>query len=108
MRLGDFIHNKRMALEMTLRDFCLKSGLDSVFISGLERGVEDCPVENEFYKKVAKTLKLEAKDIKTLKNLAKINNITPQPPLWQRLPAFLPPNMTDAQLEALIDLIKKS
>lgn len=108
MRLGEFIHEKRIAKEMTLREFCKTSGLDCVFISGLERGVENCPLEKDFYKKVAKALNLSPSDTLELKKLSKSSNLVPQPPLHLRLPVFLPPNLTDAQIEDLIDLIKKS
>lgn len=38
-QLGPYLFKQRMKRSLTLRAFCLKSGLDSLFVSRLERGL---------------------------------------------------------------------
>lgn len=59
MTFGDFIKNRRVALGLTLRQFCQKSELDPGNYSKLERGVLTPPQERELLEKYAKCLQLK-------------------------------------------------
>lgn len=56
---SEFFKAKRMALGLTLRQFCQKHGFDPGNISKLERGVLVAPQTEEKLKEYAKILKLK-------------------------------------------------
>ena len=56
---SEFFKEKRMALGLTLRQFCQKNGLDPGNISKLERGVLAAPHAEEKLGEYAKILKLK-------------------------------------------------
>lgn len=56
---GEFFKEKRMTLELTLRQFCQKNGFDPGNISKLERGVFTAPQTEEKLEDYAKALQLK-------------------------------------------------
>lgn len=56
MNFGEFFKAKRIANEMTLREFCEKYEFDPGNISKLERGVLPAPLGEDKLKKYAKAL----------------------------------------------------
>jgi len=58
MRFGEFFRNRRIGLEKTLRQFCLKNDLDPGNLSRLERGALP-PPEGERLEEYARMLGLE-------------------------------------------------
>jgi len=93
--IGDFLHQKRIKDELTLRAFCLKYEVDAVFISKLERN------------------KLEITD-KLIPILAKLYNVSESDLMntnWEvdrtiDFPAFVPSHITtEEQLLKLLNVI---
>lgn len=58
-RFGGFFKQRRIALGLTLREFCRRNGLDPGNISRLERGLLPPPRGRETLENYAKLLKLE-------------------------------------------------
>lgn len=58
-RFGDFFKAKRIALGVTLRQFCLEGGLDAGNLSRLERGMIPPPRSREKLEDYAKLLHLK-------------------------------------------------
>ena len=58
MRFGSFFRGKRLAMRLTLREFCRRNGLDPGNISRMERGVQPPPQSHEVLETYAKTLNL--------------------------------------------------
>jgi len=58
-RFGGFFKQRRIALELTLREFCRRNGLDPGNISRLERGLLPPPQGRETLENYAKLLQLE-------------------------------------------------
>ena len=58
-RFGDFFKQRRIALGLTLREFCRRNGLDPGNISRLERGLLPPPQGRETLENYSKLLKLE-------------------------------------------------
>lgn len=56
---GEFFKEKRIALSLTLRQFCEKCSLDAGNISKMERGILPPPKSEELLKKYAKLLNLK-------------------------------------------------
>jgi len=56
---GEFFKAKRIELKMTLRQFCLKYGLDPGNLSKIERGLLPPPKNREKLEEYARYLKLE-------------------------------------------------
>jgi transcriptional regulator with XRE-family HTH domain len=56
---GDFIKEKRLEKDMSLRTFCKNIGYDPSNWSKVERGVLPPPLEEEKLMKIAKSLELE-------------------------------------------------
>ena len=57
-QFGEFFKNRRIALKMTLRQFCRDNSLDPGNISRLERGLLPPPQGRETLESYAKLLKL--------------------------------------------------
>ncbi len=58
-RFGKFFKERRIALSLTLREFCRNNGLDPGNISRLERGLLSPPQGRETLEHYAKLLKLK-------------------------------------------------
>lgn len=71
-----FFKEKRMALGLTLRQFCQKKGFDPGNISKLERGVFAAPQSEEKLEEYAKALRLKKGDTDWINffDLAAISN----------------------------------
>ena len=59
MSFGEFFKEKRIALGITLRNFCREHGLDPGNISRLERGRLRAPQKRETLERYAKCLSIE-------------------------------------------------
>jgi transcriptional regulator with XRE-family HTH domain len=79
---SDFLHSKRIDRGFTLRDFCRKTGANSVYWSALERGHAPAPIEEEFYLKIKKLLNLSDEDFNNLLKLKETHSWTPEPKLF--------------------------
>lgn len=55
---GSFFKKKRMEMGLTLRQFCMKNGLDPGNISRIERGIAMPPQNRELLEKYARYLEL--------------------------------------------------
>ena len=65
---GDFVKNHRKKLKLTLRNFCLKVGIDPGNFSKIERGILPPPKDRKILKKWAEfTPNLIVKEIIFLK-----------------------------------------
>jgi len=59
VRFGEFFKQRRIALGLTLREFCRRNGLDPGNISRLERGLLPPPQGRETLERYAKLLRLK-------------------------------------------------
>jgi transcriptional regulator with XRE-family HTH domain len=57
---GAFIKEKRLALRMTLREFCIENGFDAVNMSRLERGRLRAPQSRQRLEQCARALGIAA------------------------------------------------
>ncbi len=56
---GEFFKNKRLALKLSLREFCLEKGFDPGNLSKIERGLMTPPNSPELLKKYADALNIK-------------------------------------------------
>lgn len=72
---GDFIKEKRINKEITLREFCRQLELDASNWSKIERGVMSPPQDEEKLKQIAKVLgiSLKSEEWQELKDKARID-----------------------------------
>ena len=54
---GDLVHMRRIALNLTLRKFCLENDFDPAYISRIENNIIPAPAKDDVLKKLAKSLK---------------------------------------------------
>ena len=59
VKFGEFFRNKRLLLEMTLRNFSQRYGYDPAYISRVERGVLAAPEDKGKLKAFAKALNIK-------------------------------------------------
>lgn len=59
MTFGKLFKNKRIATNLTLRQFCANKGLDPAYISRLENGIISAPSKEDLLKTLAKALSLK-------------------------------------------------
>lgn len=117
---AEFFKEKRMALGLTLRQFCQKMNFDPGNISKLERGVFSAPQAEEKLEEYAKALKLkkgsdewiEFFDLAAISNrdlgMMKLKNekiIDKLPILFRTLDNK---DLTEEKLDQIIELIKKA
>jgi len=117
---SEFFKEKRMALGLTLRQFCQKNGFDPGNISKLERGVLAAPQAEEKLGEYAKTLRLkkgteewvEFFDLAAISNgnlgMMKLKNeniIDKLPILFRTLDNK---KLTPEKLDQIIELIKQA
>lgn len=120
MTFAEFFKEKRMALGLTLRQFCQKSGLDPGNISKLERGLFAAPQSEGKLEDYAKALKLKKGsddwilffDLAAISNrdlgLMKLKNET----IIEKLPVLFRTldnkELTEEKLDQIIELIKRA
>lgn len=76
-RFHQFVQEKRMQKDVTLREFCRSAELDPSNWSKVERGIADPPKSKEILNRIAKTLKLNKEETEELMDLALIDSIPP-------------------------------
>ena len=118
MMFGEFIKTKRLALDMSLREFCKKIDEDPSNWSKVERGVLSPPKTGEKLEKIAKVLKIpkESGDWEKMHDLSNISSgnipdyIMKNEEVLQSLPAFFRTvgNVKPAkeEIQKLIDKLK--
>ena len=116
---GNFIKEKRIALEMTLREFCRKLNEDPSNWSKIERGVNPPPKDENKLKKTAEILniKKESTDYSLLFDSAKTDAgaipeyIMKEKEILDSLPVFFRTmgsvKPTKEEIQELIDILKK-
>ena len=104
---GKFVREQRCNLDMTLRNFCKKNGLNCVILSKIERDIQ-VPKKTE--------LRRFAEALKLLEGTAEYNEFLSlyeqfNPGVYefscQDLPVFLPPDITEENVNKLIDSVKE-
>ena len=111
-----FVKEKRLEKEMTLRKFCRETELDPSNWSKIERGLADAPKSVEILSRIREVLDLPEEDFQTLKDLALIESIPkdlrPEEAVLEKLPLFFRTvrgdKLTEAELKALINTIQDS
>jgi len=114
-RFGDFIKERRLAAELTLRQFCMKASVDPSNWSKIERGLGEAPKSNEMLDRISDVLNLAESDRETLCDLAIVASIPRgflEEKVIEKLPIFFRTvrgdKPTEAELEKLIEVIKNS
>tara|TARA_R110000751_G_scaffold150707_3_gene255667 strand:+ start:533 stop:886 length:354 start_codon:yes stop_codon:yes gene_type:complete len=115
-KLGEYIKQKRIIKQLTLRKFCEEVGLDPSNWSKIERGLLEGPKTENILKEIASVLELTADDYQEMKDIAAIESIPkairPSSEIMEALPVFfrtareLKPS--EENLKKLIELLKKS
>lgn len=111
-----FIKEKRMEKEITLREFCRNAELDPSNWSKIERGLAEAPKSKEFINRIAVALELNSEEKATLQDLAIIESIPedlrPEEKVLEKLPIFFRTvrgdKPSEAELQKLIKLISQS
>lgn len=103
MKLGEFLENKRWSQDLTLRQFCLHNNVDCVLILKIERnriviGTNELELIRKAY---------NVTDSEILGLDASVTEYT-EDELVNKLPVFLPKDMTEDQLNNLIEVIKNA
>jgi transcriptional regulator with XRE-family HTH domain len=73
MKFGEFLKNKRLGLELSIRNLSRSTGIDVAYLSRIERGTKP-PEKEEILDKLIKALNLNKTDARKLKDLAAIAN----------------------------------
>jgi transcriptional regulator with XRE-family HTH domain len=114
---GNFVKELRLQREITLREFCRRSGQDPSNWSKVERGINSPPTSKTIIEAIAASLEIEPgkEDYKTLFDLSAISfipkELIEEEEILESLPLFFrtvrgdPP--TEKELKELIDLIRK-
>lgn len=117
---GEFFKNRRIILGYTLRQFCLEKGLDPANISKLERGKMPPPDKREKLEEYAKCLDIkegsadwyEFFDLACLAQGKIPEEVMEDKEVVEKLPILFRTvrgqRVTDEQLKALIQLIKRA
>lgn len=113
---NQFVHEKRMERELSLREFCKLAALDPSNWSKIERGLVKQGQSPEILDRISNVLNLDEKERETLKDLAIIDYIPTQllteSKIVESLPIFFrtvrgdKPNENDLNL--LLQLIQKA
>jgi transcriptional regulator with XRE-family HTH domain len=89
---NQFVLEKRMERELSLRQFCKLAALDPSNWSKIERGLVKQGQSPEILERISKVLELDQKDRETLKDLAVIDSIPvgllPESKIVESLPIF--------------------
>src|SRR5690349_15485378 len=114
-RFENFIKEKRMAAQLTLRQFCHLASVDPSNWSKTERGLGEIPKSKEMLDRIAGILKLDQGDKATLIDLAIIASIPKDlrsDNIIEKLPIFFRTvrgeKPTEAELRKLFETISKS
>jgi len=103
VKLGEHLENKRWAQDLTLRQFCLQNNVDCVLISKIERNrIQIGPKEIGIIKSAYKVSESEIKGLD-----CSVIEYTEQE-LVNKLPVFLPHDITEDQLKNLVEVIKNA
>ena len=91
-KLHEFLHEKRLEREITLRQFCRDLEVDPSNWSKIERGIAPAPKSKEFRERIAEVLALNTEEIATLNDLATIEfipeDLRPEEKILEKLPIF--------------------
>ena len=117
---GEFVHERRKALRLTLRQFCIEVGINAGNFSKIERGILSPPKDRETLEKWAATLQIkkDSPEWKELIDLAAISKgrlpdyVMDDKELAQALPwicrTIWGDKITDEQFEKLKNLVRES
>lgn len=113
---NQFVQEKRMEREMSLRQFCKLAALDPSNWSKIERGLTKQGQSPEILDRISKVLELDEKDRETLNDLAMIDYIPAEMMTDKRIVDSLPiffrtvrgDNPSEEDLNLLYKLIGKS
>ncbi len=115
MRFDDFIKEKRVAAQLTLRQFCQQASVDPSNWSKTERGLGEIPKSKDMLDRIAGILKLDKSDRDTLIDLAIIASIPKElrsNDIIEKLPIFFRTvrgeKPTEAELKKLFETISNS
>lgn len=116
MTFGKFIREKRLKLNLTLREFCKQNDFDVAYISRLENDLMNAPKDKTNLTKLAKSLniKKDSSEWKEFLNFASISRNQLPEDIDKRALSFLPAfcrkaskkNITKEDVEQLLKLIK--
>lgn len=119
MTFGEFVRNKRIAAEYSLREFCKKVGTDPSNWSKIERGLMPVPDNRDFLESVARLLQLKrgSADWYTFFDLAALSqqripeDVLAHEEVVSSLPVFFRTvrgeKPSEEELEKLIGLLKR-
>ncbi len=119
MSFGKFIKDKRMKVDLSLREFCRLMDEDASNWSKVERGILSPPQDEEKLKKIAKIIKVKvgSDDWKSLKDFANVDAgkipdyLMSDKEVLSALPVFFRTigsvKPTQEELAKLIETIKK-
>jgi transcriptional regulator with XRE-family HTH domain len=116
MNFHEFVKQKRLEKEVTLREFCRAAELDPSNWSKVERGLGDPPKSKELLDRIAGVLKLNEQERNTLMDLAMIESIPhdlrPEEKILEKLPLFFRTvrgeKPSEEELRKLIELLTKT
>jgi len=74
-KFGEFVREKRLEINMTLREFCRKTGVDASNWSKVERSIKKPPKSKEVLEPIADILELDGEEYNTLYDLATISHV---------------------------------
>jgi transcriptional regulator with XRE-family HTH domain len=111
-----FVQEKRMERELSLRQFCKEASLDPSNWSRVERGLAKQGQSPEILERISKVLNLDEDERQTLKDLAIIDSIPaallPESKVVESLPIFFRTvrgdKPSEEDLKALIKMISKA
>lgn len=113
MTFGEYFKSKRIGLRITLRCFCIEHGLDSVYISKLERGRLSAPYDLSGF---IEYLGLNADETVVFRELAAKSRLVPpgdisESELAKRLPVVFgvaSREVIERDLRSLAEFIRES
>lgn len=116
MNFGEFIRNKRLSLDKSLREFCKETGYDVAYVSRLETEIMTPPAEEDKLAKLALAyqIKNDSEDWHQFMDLASISNKQLPKNLDAKVINYLPAffrkaskkEITKKDVETLVNLIK--
>jgi len=114
-RFEDFIKEKRMAANLTLRQFCIAASVDPSNWSKIERGMSEPPKSRQMLDRIAGIFQLDQNDKETLIDLAIVASIPRdfrEEKIIDKLPIFFRTvrgeKPTEAELKKLLEVIVNS
>jgi transcriptional regulator with XRE-family HTH domain len=114
---ASFIREKRIAVGLTLREFCRLTGFDASNWSKVERGLLTPPQSKKILEEIASLLKIEqgSQDHKELIDLAALASVPTgliEPEILEQLPVFFRTvrgeNPTEEELKTLVSKIRSA